>query len=397
MDLGRLLARREAAVIWSPQQDAALKKVAAWLRDSKGAQVFRLFGYAGTGKTTLARYAAADAASVGWSVRFAAYTGKAASRLREKGCDGATTIHELAYELVGTTKAKQRVIAHDGKARVVDVERPKFQAVGSTESLFGEQALVVLDECSMVGDFMGRDLLALGCRFLVLGDPFQLPPIEGAGFFERVTPDVVLTEVHRTALDSPVLRLATHVRTSGLIAPLDWGDCKVVRCKRWSELPWEAHEQVIVGRNATRHAFNRAAHKRVSNDPLPVEGERLICLRNQKRIGLMNGELGTVMQRLTQLDDEDVFGLTLERDGGKLLRLDAWRSPFITGELPRFVSGPQPTVLDYGTAITCHKAQGSEWESVLVCDESSAFREDARRWLYTAATRAQRQLTVGIA
>jgi SpoVK/Ycf46/Vps4 family AAA+-type ATPase len=42
---------------WSPQQDAALKAVAEWLRRGDR-PVFRLFGYAGTGKTTLAKHIA---------------------------------------------------------------------------------------------------------------------------------------------------------------------------------------------------------------------------------------------------------------------------------------------------------------------------------------------------
>ena len=77
---------------WSPQQDAAIKTVQAWLRDPKAPQVFRLFGYAGTGKTTLAKHLAAD---VSGSVVFAAFTGKAALMLRKKGCAGASTIHSL--------------------------------------------------------------------------------------------------------------------------------------------------------------------------------------------------------------------------------------------------------------------------------------------------------------
>src|SRR5665213_2774895 len=78
---------------WSPQQDAALTQVAAWLKRGEP-QVFRLFGYAGTGKTTLARHLAED---IEGEVIFAAYTGKAALVLRSKGCKGARTIHSLIY------------------------------------------------------------------------------------------------------------------------------------------------------------------------------------------------------------------------------------------------------------------------------------------------------------
>jgi exodeoxyribonuclease-5 len=78
-------------MLWSPQQDHALCVVAKWLR-ARDRPVFRLFGYAGTGKTTLARHLAKG---VSGRVLFAAYTGKAASVMRSKGCTGASTIHSL--------------------------------------------------------------------------------------------------------------------------------------------------------------------------------------------------------------------------------------------------------------------------------------------------------------
>ena len=49
---------------------------------------------------------------------------------------------------------------------------------------------------------------------------------------------------------------------------------------------------------------------------------------------------------------------------------------------------------DYGYALTVHKAQGSQWDDVIVFDESWAFREHRHRWLYTAITRASQRLTV---
>ena len=78
---------------WTAQQDKALVKVNEWLK-SKDQQVFRLFGYAGTGKTTLAHSLASD---VSGKVLFGAYTGKAVHVLQEKGCEEAQTIHSMLY------------------------------------------------------------------------------------------------------------------------------------------------------------------------------------------------------------------------------------------------------------------------------------------------------------
>jgi len=49
---------------------------------------------------------------------------------------------------------------------------------------------------------------------------------------------------------------------------------------------------------------------------------------------------------------------------------------------------------DYGYALTVHKSQGSQWDNVVLFDESRAFREHRHRWLYTAITRAARKLTM---
>ena len=166
---------------FSPHQDDALKAVAQWLKAKPGAngtpQVFRLFGYAGTGKTTLARHLAEQSDG---EVKFAAFTGKAASVMRGKGCKGASTIHSLIY-----------------RARESGEEIPSFDLWDEAPASKAE--LIVIDECSMVDAELGRDLLSFGVPVLVLGDPAQLPPIQGGGFFTEAEPDAMLTEVHRQA------------------------------------------------------------------------------------------------------------------------------------------------------------------------------------------------------
>src|SRR5512144_665376 len=166
---------------FTPHQDAALKAAAAWLKAKPGKgstpPICRLFGYAGTGKTTLARHLAA---SVKGKVLFAAFTGKAALVMRSKGCAGASTIHSLIY-----------------RARESGEETPSFDLWD--EAPASKADLIVVDECSMVDAELGRDLLSFGVPVLVLGDPAQLPPISGGGFFTQAEPDAMLTEVHGQA------------------------------------------------------------------------------------------------------------------------------------------------------------------------------------------------------
>jgi exodeoxyribonuclease-5 len=124
-------------MLWSPQQDAALLAVSRWLK-AGDRQVFRLFGYAGTGKTTLARHIAESADG---GVVFAAYTGKAAHVMRNKGAVGAGTIHSLIY-----------------RSRGEDENGPTF--VLNNDSEAGKVALVVIDECSMVDEYRSRNQMA---------------------------------------------------------------------------------------------------------------------------------------------------------------------------------------------------------------------------------------------
>ena len=135
--------------VFTPHQDAALSAVAAWLKAGPGnggtPSIFRLFGYAGTGKTTLARHIADG---VDGKVLFAAFTGKAALVMRNKGCFGASTIHSLIY-----------------RTRESGEETPTFELWD--DAPVSKAALIVIDECSMVDAELGRDLMSFGVPVLV--------------------------------------------------------------------------------------------------------------------------------------------------------------------------------------------------------------------------------------
>src|SRR5499425_509694 len=238
--------------IFSPHQDAALKAAAAWLKAKPGRnntpQVFRLFGYAGTGKTTLAKHIAAG---VDGKVMFAAFTGKAASVMRQKGCTGASTIHSLIY-----------------RARESVEETPSFDLWHDSPA--ANARLIVIDECSMVDAELGRDLLSFGAPVLVLGDPAQLPPIQGGGFFTDQTPDAMLTEVHRQAQDDPIVRLSMDVRAGEYIEPGRYGETTVLHKGYLEPDRVLEADQVLVGRNGTRRSYNkRMRERRGFKDEMP--------------------------------------------------------------------------------------------------------------------------------
>jgi len=241
---------------FTPHQDSALKAVAGWLKAKPGKNgtppIFRLFGYAGTGKTTLARHIADG---VDGEVKFAAFTGKAALVMRNKGCDNASTIHSLIY-----------------RARESGVEQPSFELWDDAPA--SKAKLIVIDECSMVDAELGRDLMSFECPLLVLGDPAQLPPIQGGGYFTDCEPDAMLTEVHRQAQNDPIVRMSMDIREGRELEIGRYGESEVVSRAELDPDRVMRADQVLVGRNNTRRSYNmRMRQKRHIEDPLPVAGD----------------------------------------------------------------------------------------------------------------------------
>jgi len=370
---------------FSPQQDAALRAVSGWLKAKPGTgstpQVFRLFGYAGTGKTTLARHLAE---SVEGKVSYAAFTGKAALVMRAKGCAGASTIHSLIY-----------------KTRESGDETPSFELWD--EAPASKAKLIVIDECSMVDAELGRDLLSFGIPVLVLGDPAQLPPIQGAGFFTSAEPDAMLTEVHRQAKDDPIVRLSMMVREGVQLEPGRYGDSEVVLRADFDPDRVVSTDQILVGRNNTRRAYNTRLRERLGREEgLPVAGDKLVCLRNNRKKGLFNGGLWTVKERgvgksksiitMRIMPDADLSGAIL---GIKGVKVSVRRECFLGGiEAFEWQDRKKYDEFDYGYVLTVHKAQGSQWDDVVLFDESFAFPDSRARWLYTGITRAAKKLTM---
>jgi exodeoxyribonuclease-5 len=364
---------------WSSEQDQALKEIAGWLKGG-GPQVFRLFGFAGTGKTTLARHLAEG---IDGDVLFGAFTGKAASVMRAKGCAGASTIHAMIY--------RPKRPAED------EEEEETLSFALNRQSEAAKASLIVIDECSMVDEELGKDLLSFGKPTLVLGDPAQLPPVKGGGFFTEAEPDVMLTQVHRQAAGNPIIRLSMDIREGRELSVGDHGETTIIRRRDISADRILSADQVLVGRNKTRRLYNgRIRELRGYTSPTPEVGEKLVCLRNDKTKGLQNGGLFRVTRVKAPKSGFLKYDLapedTLER---RRIAASVWPAFFegMDEALPWAVRRKSDE-FDYGYALTVHKAQGSQWDDIVLFDESFAFREHRARWLYTGVTRAAERLTV---
>ena len=406
---------------FSPNQAKALDAIAAWLADPSAKPTFYLAGPAGSGKSTITKYAVGG---VRGRVVYAAPTGKAALVMRRKGCNGARTVHQVIYRPAGDPPSpevnaklleeiKRLYAVNEPGARataeklVEQLERqegeskrkgPRFSL--NLESDLKTADVGVIDECSMIDQYVGKDLESFGRKLLVIGDPNQLPPVYGAGYFTSREPDAYIDEIHRQALDSPILRLADLARRGERLPVGPTGDGVDVR--RYGDPTLEdrarAAEMIIVGRNRTRHATNHKIRRLLgrNDSPSPLPDDRVICRRNNHELGLLNGSSWKIVSCVPDLEKmtAKIEAVSVEDDHERV-ECSTWLHHFMARE--EELQGHNRREHDefsYGWAITAHSAQGSQYDDVLVFDESRQFGKDAPKHLYTAITRAAKTLTV---
>ncbi len=382
----------------SVDQAEALRTVGAWYR-AKSEPYLTLGGYAGTGKSTLIAYLrqALRDHDDDAKVAFCAYTGKATRVLQEKlreqkvarRRDSVSTIHSLIY----TTSEESNV--------------PRWVLKTSLD-----KDLIIVDEASMIDETIWSDLLSFGIPVLAVGDHGQLPPI-GSGFNLMDNPVIRLDRIWRQAGDSPIIEVATLARTTGQIPIKDYGPgvCKLDQSDPEAGLVvqdildnWRPEQLVLCGYNHTRTKLNQAIRgMRDSTSSGPEIGDQVVCLRNNRTAKIYNGMTGRLMA--IQPARDDMLGLWYEAEialdgedysyGGYILR-EQFGARETVKDAPLDPNGERGDLWDFGYALTVHKAQGSQSESVLVFEERfpRMTDDDWRRWLYTAVTRATTNLTI---
>lgn len=369
----------------SDGQAAAIKAITDWYGQD-GKNEFYLAGYAGTGKSTIAEIAIEQIREQHGveKVRTAAYTGKAASVLRKKAIEGAQTIHSLIYSPEVDEETGELTFTLSGASDAADAE------------------LIVLDECSMVDEAMANDLCSFGKKILVMGDPGQLPPVNGHGSFTGREPDAFLRQIHRQVADSPILELATMAR-QGRKIPLGYanGNVRVVPLRSSTqEAIFDPETQVLCGVNRVRWHVTQLIRRHLGfGGDRPLPGERLICCKNNRKLGLFNGGLGSLVGVKDGTFDSYRMEVEMEdlRKPLEDVPVDSvhFANHFRRGEAKKlYIKGKQFEEFDWGYVLTTHKAQGSSWDHVTIIDDSGSFRENRDLWLYTALTRAETGLTL---
>lgn len=415
-------------------------------RGYERAPYFTLEGFAGTGKSTVLPFLVEVTGLSPNQIVFCSPTGKAAKvmtkKLRAEGMGAvATTIHKAIYNPKGLTAyaieqelfraqsdlkaAKEhgdasmiREFARKVKQYEKDLERaydenaPKFQ-LNPDSATMQNAHLVIVDEASMVDADMADDLRSFGVPILAIGDPGQLPPVSrsGPGFLNRRA-DAALTEIHRQAADNPIIWASMLIREGKDVPYGSHGDglLRVIEPRHDDKtFDLDLDAQIICGTHEKRWQITRKIRKLSGfGGTGPCEGEFMIVSKNSQKYGnLVNGTMAFVTKDVGNLNNGSVtFNMEIQDEDKvnyTLRCLQATIEEHYRGK--NDPSAPKRDVfrarqdanvheIDFAYAITCHKSQGSQWDEVVVHDQSSVFREDASRWKYTACTRAAERLTL---
>lgn len=431
------------------EQHRAIDAFVKWYREHSDeskwregpAPTWKLAGPAGSGKSTIALHAleAVGLNPLSSAVAKVAYTGKAAMVMRQKGLEGSQTIHSAIYIPVDDVgdqvrEMRNRLVVLRGSLPTVKPEEREavtkeieelsaqiktLQERTSDEmqwvlnpngSVAGAQ-LVLCDEASMVGGKIQRDLESYGVPILYLGDLFQLPPVsdsndEESVFFDKSgrakEVDYQLTQIHRQAEGSPIIRYSRALRENRVdeirFFGKQEGQGRLIRVQR-SRLTIEhlaRAEQIIVGKNATRCTVNGDIREFLGRQtPYPEVGDRLIFLKNNRDYNVVNGMMAKCTSDHYGYEEKpSAFKVEVELEDGREmvapLLVPYFQFPGDTEKLYEIPGWSRKKHLhaDYSWAITCHKSQGSQYRSGIILDEPLGKTEELRRrWQYTAVTR----------
>ena len=391
-------------MILTKKQEEGLKTAVA--RHRAGEKYTVIAGYAGTGKSTLVRYII-DALDIEEDrVCYCAFTGKAAEVLKKKGNKNVSTLHRLLYE-------------HIPRPAGGFFRKPK---------LFIDYDVIVVDEVSMAPKSLMELLFRHRVYVICLGDPFQLPPIDKDEDNHLLdNPHIFLDEIMRQEEDSEIIQLTMKIRNQ---EPIDYFNGNEVKIIPYSDLntgvlQWG--DQILTATNAKRQAINNQMRTLQGRTGEPVDGDKIICLRNYWEDSSLNGDAlinGTIgilqnsfqtwreIPRFVQSDirkfdvlvgdlvvpeTNDVYQMT-EMDRQMIITGEKccdWRLSYKLGKLRPKYGEIIPKEFTYAYAITVHKSQGSEWPKVVVLEEKFPFdKVEHARWLYTACTRSSEKLVL---
>lgn len=420
------------SIVLNQQQEDALKRFKHWWNNERGSEpIFHLLGYGGTGKSTilpaLLEITGLDLETTKLpEVACMAPTAKAALVMRQKlHAAGLTdvhprTIHHYLYtpvedDLEDDLEAMDSTDDPEVKARLeYEIRRKlatrKVSFLSGTAPRLVETQLIVVDEASMVGSKVSADLLRLGIPILAMGDPGQLPPVNDTPGLMSDNPAVFLTDIRRQAKDNPIILFASLLR-EGRDVPNGEYDGRLFiysMAEADDKVDITNGGQIILGTHRRRWNLTRGLRRvlhDVGPEVPPLKGEPIIIKRNHRQFPhIINGSMGIMEETLSEWNLKRASGVVDAKIEGIPFHGEVYCGLFqehIHGVAGYCEAAPRATLdaqrrtvhADWAYAITCHAAQGSQFDHPIVFDESAVFRSDKARWAYTAASRASEKLT----
>ena len=377
-------------------QGRALDKIKTWFKQNKYRNdVLILSGYAGTGKSTLLSWVRDHLGLTYSQIVFSSFTGKATNVLAQNGLR-AKTLHRLLYK------------------SYLDKKTGKYYSRLKEEGL--EEKLVVIDEASMLSEKLYNDLMKIqgDICLLFVGDDAQLPPIN-SDFNIMKKPHIKLTKILRQAALNPIIRLSRSIRNGE-----DWKIDNVINdeglgyARATDENLNESidrsfkNDVILCSRNKDRVFLNRQIREQIHKDKKKAVGivskdDRLIVLDNCPMQEVFNGQLFTVV-RFKKSSKHKIVIHGIEDLGSDEEMVYIHPHAFFS-ETPanRFDICKEHKLdfktigvsCDYAYCLTVHKSQGSQFDNVflkLTDQDKWIWKDLYNRWLYTAVTRAAKNL-----
>lgn len=430
-------------VTLTPHQLHALE----WLvtEITNGAPLLALRGLAGVGKSAMVPHLQAALAAKGLRTTVGAPTHRAAMILRQKGIDGADTLHAHALTPYFTPDyahaarwlggevschweqaphpdvdglpwlVSEQVLQNTEHAHRIHRHRGRIPAQKLLASLgihgkdcfagFGPkpgEGLLIIDEGSMVGRAMLTLCQEAFPQVLLIGDPGQLPPVKDEALLATI-PGVDLTEIHRQAADSPIIQLAYRARQGEAFWRGSLTACEasglggaVVEASSADAAAF-LEAPLIVWRNKTRLECTHAIRHALGYDKATLlPGEPLVCRTTSpadRALGFYNNGL----YRIVDVNAHDPRGVTVADALGEEQAITVHLEELDGDQIPY-----QAIPFRFGYCLTAHTAQGGEWPTVYISRpdlvqyasfcERGAKQEDRAQWTYTAITRAKETL-----
>lgn len=426
----------------SAKQHELYDAMSAFAHKGVPSSKFVLSGLAGTGKTTVVTRLIEDLHNSAFRVGLAAPTGKAARVLMSKqSAVKACTLHrlfgavpvtlteneELEYEALTNKVMNGKPLTDEERERYLKLEklverlRKKVGfAEAKVEEVNDSYDIIIIDEASMIGvKSHGIDLglSQLTVPTIFIGDPGQLPPVQDKPFVNWSKPDFHLSEIMRQASTNGIVPYS-HAIYQGAFPGRDLlADVPNVEVLRNAAprtiLEAENDHQILVYRNVTRHQFNWAIReKRGIKGELyphfPAVGEKLMCRKNAYDLGLFNGSVVTVkavypynsfrdnlfLCMIDVIDDDGIERRKIPVSLADMCETITLYDDKAQQAARRETAKHRGTEFSWTYALTVHKAQGSEWDKVILVGETSPRTDEGRKWWYTGITRARQELLI---